>query len=48
MPGCFFFVGNGEEGAYLHNDRYEFNDEILPVAAGTFVALVDALMGQEA
>ena len=41
-------VGNGEEGAYLHNDRYEFNDEILPVAAGTFVALVDALMGQEA
>lgn len=48
VPGCFFFVGNGEEGAYLHNDRYEFNDEILPVAAGTFVALVDALMGQEA
>ncbi|ODC02713.1 amidohydrolase [Terasakiispira papahanaumokuakeensis] len=44
VPGCFFFVGNGTEGAYLHNEHYDFNDEILPVAAGTFVALVRHLM----
>ncbi|MDN6286353.1 MAG: M20 family metallopeptidase [Corynebacterium casei] len=44
VPGCFFFVGNGKDGAYLHNDRYEFNDNILPVAAGTFVALAENLM----
>lgn len=47
VPGCFFFVGNGAQGAYLHNERYEFNDAILPVAAGTFVALVDRLMGPD-
>nr|WP_300315163.1 amidohydrolase [Halomonas sp.] len=45
VPGCFFFVGNGEQGAYLHNEHYDFNDAILPVAAGTFVALAEALMG---
>ncbi|QEM80589.1 M20 metallopeptidase family protein [Halomonas binhaiensis] len=44
VPGCFFFVGNGEQGAYLHNEHYDFNDAILPVAAGTFVALAESLM----
>ncbi|ALM51299.1 M20 metallopeptidase family protein [Halomonas huangheensis] len=44
VPGCFFFVGNGEHGAYLHNEHYDFNDDILPVAAGTFVALCESLM----
>jgi len=46
VPGCFFFVGNGVEGAYLHNERYDFNDAILPVAAGTFVALAKRLLSQ--
>ncbi|WP_280570798.1 amidohydrolase [Chromohalobacter sp. 296-RDG] len=43
VPGCFFFVGNGDS-AYLHNDRYDFNDSILPVASGTFVALAKGLL----
>lgn len=43
VPGCFFFVGNGD-GAYLHNERYDFNDQILPVAGGMFVALVTELL----
>lgn len=43
VPGCFFFVGNGDS-AYLHNERYDFNDRILPMAAGTFVALARELM----
>jgi amidohydrolase len=41
VPGCLFFVGNGVDSAYLHNDGYEFNDAILPAAASVFVALVD-------
>ncbi|MFC0268488.1 M20 metallopeptidase family protein [Kushneria aurantia] len=43
VPGCFFFVGNGDS-AYLHSDSYDFNDRILPVAAGAFVALARELM----
>ncbi|MGJ4929177.1 M20 metallopeptidase family protein [Bradyrhizobium sp. HKCCYLS2038] len=39
VPGCFFFVGNGEESAYLHDPKYDFCDEILPVAGGMFVAI---------
>lgn len=43
VPGCFFFVGNGNS-AYLHNDQYDFNDAILPVAGGMFVALAKELL----
>ncbi|MBY5970629.1 M20 family metallopeptidase [Halomonas denitrificans] len=43
VPGCFFFVGNGDS-AYLHNEHYDFNDQILPVAGGAFVALAQHLM----
>ena len=41
VPGCYFFVGNGEDGAYLHHPHYDYRDEILPVAAGMFVALAE-------
>ena len=36
VPGAFVWIGNGpaEEGRELHNARYDFNDEILPVASG--------------
>ena len=27
VPGCFVFVGNGENSAPLHNPTYDFNDE---------------------
>ena len=35
-PGAFVWIGNGpaEPGRELHNDRYDFNDAILPTAAG--------------
>lgn len=45
VPGCFFFVGNGDS-AYLHNEHYDFNDRILPVAGGMFVALARGLLSQ--
>ena len=43
-PGCFFFVGIGEDKPYLNNSDYDFNDKILPVAAGTFVAIVEDML----
>ncbi|HUB12321.1 MAG TPA: amidohydrolase [Acetobacteraceae bacterium] len=40
-PGAFVWVGNGpaEGGCELHNSNYDFNDAILPAAAG-FLASV--------
>jgi len=35
-PGAFVWIGNGNlrDGAELHGPAYDFNDAILPVAAG--------------
>jgi amidohydrolase len=33
VPGCFFIVGNGETNSGLHSPFYNFQDEIIPVAA---------------
>ena len=31
-PGAYLRIGQGaEDGAFLHNSRYDFNDEILPL-----------------
>ncbi|WP_395382876.1 M20 family metallopeptidase [Mesorhizobium sp. UC22_110] len=45
VPGCFFFVGNGEDSAYLHHPLYDFNDDILPVAAGMFAGIAHRRLG---
>lgn len=29
IPGCFFFVGAGEETPHLHTSKYDFNDKLL-------------------
>ncbi|PTM41061.1 amidohydrolase [Bosea sp. 124] len=36
LPGCYIWIGNGpvKDGGELHNDRYDFNDAILPAASG--------------
>lgn len=44
VPGCFFFVGNGQDSAYLHNCHYEFNDQILAPAANTFLAITKEML----
>jgi hippurate hydrolase len=38
-PGAYVWIGNGpaENGIELHNPRYDYNDTILPVAAGWYV-----------
>ena len=40
-PGAFVWIGNGpaEAGRQLHNPRYDFNDAILPAAAGWMAAV---------
>lgn len=45
-PGSFFFVGNGEDSAYLHHPLYNFRDEILPVAAGMFVGIAHKILAK--
>jgi amidohydrolase len=42
-PGAYFRIGQGgaESGCFLHNTRYDFNDEILPLGAALFVRLVE-------
>jgi hippurate hydrolase len=44
-PGCFFRLGNGEDGAMLHNPRYDFNDDILTTGAAFWTRLVQRYLG---
>jgi hippurate hydrolase len=43
VPGAFVFIGNGESGTPggvpLHNNRYDFNDDVLAVGAWYFAEL---------
>jgi hippurate hydrolase len=45
-PGCYIWLGNGpgDGGCTLHNPRYDFNDQALPVGASYWVRLVEALL----
>ncbi len=47
-PGCYVFLGNGpgEGGCLLHNARYDFNDEILPVGASYWVHLAQSVLAE--
>ncbi|MBS0451595.1 MAG: amidohydrolase [Proteobacteria bacterium] len=44
VPGAFVFIGNGAAGAPggvpLHNAKYDFNDEVLPIGTRYFAELV--------
>lgn len=39
-PGCYVWIGNGEDSASLHNTAYDFNDDILPTGAAYWANLV--------
>ncbi|MBS1210827.1 MAG: amidohydrolase [Proteobacteria bacterium] len=47
-PGCYVIIGNGETtdhgGSCLHNSRYDFNDQLLPVAASYWVYLTEKFL----
>ncbi|MCC5970165.1 MAG: amidohydrolase [Pararhodobacter sp.] len=40
VPGCFGFIGNGEQSAPLHSPRYDFNDAALDAGMRVFAAIV--------
>ncbi len=44
VPGCYFFVGNGDAGSAgacaVHNPAYDFDDAILAPAAAFWITLV--------
>ena len=46
-PGCYLWLGNGpgEGGCMLHNARYDFNDDALPIGVAYWVSLVGELLG---
>jgi len=44
-PGAYLRIGQGGEGScMLHNSRYDFNDEILPLGAALHAGLVEQSM----
>ncbi|HEY4663915.1 MAG TPA: M20 aminoacylase family protein [Comamonas sp.] len=43
-PGVYIWMGNGEDSASLHNPKYDFNDDVLPLGVRYFVELVYALL----
>ena len=44
-PGAYLRIGQGGEGScMLHNSRYDFNDEILPLGAALHAGLVEQAM----
>src|SRR6202162_2561050 len=45
-PGAYARLGQGgaEGGCFLHNARYDFNDEVIPLGAGYLAALAEAAM----
>ncbi|MEL0630127.1 amidohydrolase [Psychromonas aquatilis] len=45
-PGCYFFIGNGEESAYLHNAHYDFNDKNIAVARQVYMDLAEFYLGR--
>lgn len=49
-PGAYFRLGQGgaEDGKLLHNPKFDFNDEVIPVGSAMFAALVERSMPLEA
>jgi amidohydrolase len=45
-PGAYARLGQGgaESGCFLHNTRYDFNDEVIPLGGGYLAALAEAAM----
>ena len=42
-PGAYLRLGQGgmESGCFLHNTKYDFNDEVIPLGAGLLAALAE-------
>jgi metal-dependent amidase/aminoacylase/carboxypeptidase family protein len=42
-PGAYLRIGQGgaESGCFLHNPRFDFNDEILPLGSALYARLAE-------
>ena len=47
VPGAFILIGNGEDSASVHNDRFDFNDEAIPLGVTLWSRLVERTMATE-
>ena len=50
VPGCFFLLGNGIDGANnkpLHSSDYDFNDDLLPIGADFWASLAKNCLSKE-
>jgi len=47
-PGAYVWLGQGggPGGCFLHNPRFDFNDEVIPLGAGYLAALAEEAMPQ--
>lgn len=45
-PGSYVWLGSGaaEGGCFLHNARFDFNDETLPIGASYWIRLIERLL----
>jgi hippurate hydrolase len=43
IPGAYAWIGNGPS-RFLHNPSYDYNDEILPVAANYYATVAKAAL----
>ncbi|HEY6430391.1 MAG TPA: M20/M25/M40 family metallo-hydrolase, partial [Acetobacteraceae bacterium] len=41
VPGAYINLGNGEQGAPVHNPNYNFNDDAIPHGSALFARLVE-------
>ena len=50
VPGCFFLLGNGTDGANnkpLHSNDYDFNDALLPIGSDFWAGLAKNRLSKE-
>jgi hippurate hydrolase len=40
-PGAYLRIGQGTENHFLHNSRYDFNDDILPLGSALHASIVE-------
>jgi hippurate hydrolase len=43
-PGAYLRIGQGGDNCFLHNPRYDFNDDILPLGSALHASLVEQAM----
>ena len=45
VPGAYMRLGQGSpNGCYLHNSRYDFNDDVLPLGSALYASLIEKSM----